>query len=288
MFCIKILKDLIKMSKFFKSKLFIVLIIITVVVASLMMISTAIGTPNFITNAVEFVVTPVSRLFYSAAGGVDNMFTSASQAGEYRTMYEQAQSKITELENQVREIDELRAENDRLRAILGFKEYNNQFETVAGQITAKEPGNMYADLKVNRGTNDGISKDDVVITDKGLVGYVSEAGNTWCKVRTILDPSSSVGCIVGRTGDRAIVEGSTELVDSGKCNMLYIAKGASVATGDSVETSGLGSIYPEGILIGKITQITPDVQGLYNQATVEASVDFDKIREVLIIVGKKQ
>lgn len=276
------------MSKFFKSKLFIILVIITVIVASLMMISTAIGTPNFITNAVEVVITPVNRVLYSVAGSIDNMFTSASQAGEYRVMYEEAQSKITELENQVREIDELRTENDRLRAILGFQEYNRQFETVAGQIVAKEPGNMYSDLKVNRGKNNGISKDDVVITDKGLVGYVSEVGDTWCNVRTVIDPSSSVGCIAGRTGDRAIVEGSTELVDSGCCNMLYLAKDASVTIGDSVETSGLGSIYPEGIMIGKITKITPDVQGLYNQATVEASVDFDKIREVLIIVGNKQ
>ena len=272
------------MSKFFKSKLFIILIIITVIVASLMIISTAMGTPNVITNAAEVVTTPVKGFFYSIASGMDNMLSSASQAGEYRTRYEEAQKKITELEDEVREIDELRTENERLRAIIGFQEYNRQFTTVAAQVVAKEPGNLYSDLKLNRGTNNGISKDDVVITDKGLVGYVSDVGSTWCNVRTILDASSSVGCIVGRTGDRAIIEGGPELMDKGSCNMSYLAKDASVAVGDSVETSGLGSIYPEGIMIGKITQITPDLQGLYNQATVETAVNFDKIREVLVIV----
>lgn len=272
------------MGKFFKSKFFIVLLIVSVIVVALMILSTAGGSKsNFASDGIGIVATPVKNAFYAIGSWTDNAFSGVIKAGQYKALYGEAQKEITRLENENVELDTLRAENERLRQLLAFRD-SSPYNTVAGQVSAKNAGNMYSDFKVNRGTNDGVKKDDVVITDKGLVGYVSQVGTTWCNVRTILDDSSSVGCIVGRTGDRAIIDGGVEYMDDEVCAMSYLAKNSSVAVGDNVSTSGIGSIYPEGILIGQITEITPDLQGLYNKATVKPSVDFESVREVLIII----
>ena len=108
-------------------------------------------------------------------------------------------------------------------------------------------------------------------------------GSTWSNVVSVIDAKSAAGCIVERTGDTAVLEGSIELMTEGKCHLSYLSRDAQVAEGDFVETSGLGGIYPEGLLIGKIKSLAIDPQGLYYEAVVEPAVDFSRVSEVMVI-----
>lgn len=272
------------MGNFFRSKFFIVLMIITVLIAALMILSTAGGgVSGFASNILGAVTTPVERFFYNIGSSAGNIASDITEYRHYKEKYEQAEKTITGLEAEARELTALQNENERLRELLEFKQRQTGFKTVAAEVAAKNAGNWTSELMLDKGTSSGIKENDVVITDKGLVGFVSEAGSAWARVTTIIDSSASVSCMVERTDDRAVIEGDLELMASGLCRMSYIAKDASMIVGDNVETTGLGSIYPNGIMIGKITEITPDLQGLYNQAIVKSAVDFTKIREVLVI-----
>lgn len=273
------------MSNFFKSRFFISIIVITVVVLVFMIFSTVSRDKSpFISNAAGVIITPVQKVFWKVGSATTGFFSQLGKLREYKAAYEQARERINELEVETREIYKLQSENERLRRLLELKESSPQFVTVGAEIIAKDPGNWYNTFIIDKGSKDGVKKNDPVITGEGLVGHVFEVGYTWSKVLGIIDSSSSLGAIVERTNDRAIIEGDLTLMEQGACKMSYISKDASVVQGDYVETSGLGGIYPPGLLVGRIREITPDLQGLYYRAIVDTAVDFERIKEVLVIV----
>ena len=275
------------MSNFFRSRFFIGIAIFTALVLVLMMVSTVDRKKtSFISNAVGIVVSPTQKLFWGIGSGVSGFFEKFKDMKEYKIRYEQDEEKLKKLEDGTRELYKLQSENERLRNLLGLKESNVQLDMIGAEVIAKDSGNWYSTFIIDRGTADEVSKKDVVITNDGLVGYIYEVGKTWCKVISIIDSKSAVGAVVERTNDRAVVEGDLKFMEDGLCKMSYISKGATVIVGDFVETSGLGGIYPEGLLIGKIKSLGTDSQGLYNEAVIKTAVDFERIKEVMIIRKK--
>ena len=85
----------------------------------------------------------------------------------------------------------------------------------------------------------------------------------------------------------AVVAALLKIQEQGRCRMVYVDKGSVITAGDELETSGMGGIYPKGIYIGKVMEITGDGTGLSQQATVEPAVDFDSVSEVFIIIQIK-
>ncbi len=274
------------MNKFFKSKIFITLIILTVIAGILMAISTmGANSTNPISNAVGTITTPISNFLSFIGGKTAGFFGEIGRLGEYSAMYEQAQGDIKKLEEENRELLNLRQENERLKKLLELTNAEDNTKKVAASVVSVNPSNWFEDVLINKGASAGISIGDTVISTDGLVGHICEVGENWSKVLTILDTASSAGCRVPRSGDVAVCEGDAVLSDTGECAMNYISKDATVAVGDSVETSSISSMYPSGILIGKVSAVMPDGQGFYNKATVKTAVDFRKLSEVIVILG---
>ncbi len=272
------------MSGFFRSKFFVILAIVTAVILILMAISTVQGDKaGFAGDAVGAVVTPVQKVFRSVGSATSNFFSRFKSNSQYREENERLLEEVQRLSDETRELYALRNENERLRGLLGVSETHPEYETVGARVVAKDPGAWYSAFKIDKGTKDGISKQDVVVTDQGLVGYIYEVGSTWSNVVSVIDSKSAAGCVIERTGDAAVVEGSVALMEQGVCHLSYLSRDAEVAEGDFVETSGLGGIYPEGLLIGKVKSLSIDPQGLYYEAVVEPAVDFSRVSEVLVI-----
>ena len=272
------------MHNFFRSKFFIILAIVTVVILILMAVSTLSGEKaNFAKNAVGTIVSPVEGVFRSIGEATDNFFGRFRSNSSYREENEALKAEIAKLEEETRELYEIRNENQRLMGLLSLKDNTPEYNMIGARVIAKDPGAFYSIFKINKGTNAGIHKHDIVLTDKGLVGYIYEVGTNWSTVLSIIDTKSTLGVIVERTGDTAMIEGGITLMNEGKCHLFYLSKDAEVAEGDFVETSGLGGIYPEGLYIGKIKSLSVDAQGLYYEATVEPAVDFSRISEVMVI-----
>ena len=272
------------MHNFFRSKFFIILSIITVIILILMAVSTIQGDKaNFAGDAVGTIVSPVQKMFRGIGEATDNFFSRFRSNSSYRTENEALKEQIKKLEEETRELYQVRNENERLTGLLSLKENSPQYDMVGARVVAKDPGAWYSMFKIDKGTKDGIHKNDVVLTEKGLVGYVYEVGTTWSTVLSIIDTKSALGVIVERTGDTAVVEGGISLMNEGKCHLFYLSREAEVAEGDFLETAGLGGIYPEGLYVGKIKSLSVDAQGLYYEAVVEPAVDFSRISEVMVI-----
>ena len=198
------------------------------------------------------------------------------------------QAEVEELRAKNLAANEFEAENQRLRALLGYKESATQFDLVAARVIGREAASWSSTIVINRGSMDGIANDMAVVTAMGLVGHISEAGLNSSKVQLILDPRSSVGTLIQRPESRVagIVEG--DINDPTAPRMVNIPKNSDVIVGDVVVTSGFGGVYPKGIVVGKIKDIQNEESGLLKYGVVETTVNFQKLEDVAIIVQSRE
>lgn len=191
---------------------------------------------------------------------------------------------MLELEN--RRVQELIEENRRLREVFGFCERFVEYNQVAANIIAVEPGNWFNVFVIDKGMKDGIVNKSVVVTSSGLVGYVSDAGYISSKVIGLIDEGCVVSSRLTKTRDIVVVKGSFQLKNKAFCRMDNIPADAELEVGDMVETAGLGSIFPKGVLIGKVKEIRNANHDINRYAIIEPAVDFKRLEEVIVLVKK--
>lgn len=191
--------------------------------------------------------------------------------------------KIDELTNQLNKGKEILQENQRLMQLLEIKK-SLPYETIACRVIARDAGAWYKTLIIDKGKDSGVFVDMPVVSfNGGIIGRITESSNGVSRVLLITDVNSSIGCMTQDTRAAGLVEGS----GSSGCFFNLIQKKLDVQTGGIVVTSGLGSVFPKGLVVGEITDVSSGEQGLYKVAKVRLYVDIDKIEEVLVIKKSK-
>ncbi len=269
---------------FSKNKYKLILAAVTIVLVLIMALST-VNNPDAdaATDTAVGFFAPVQNLFTRVSGGIGNFFTFLTTSKNYERENEELKQKIAKLEEQIRDGESTVAENARLRDMLGLKEKNKDYNYIAADVVSSDVTNWSKTFTINKGLADGVTKHSAVISPYGLVGYVYEVGRSWAKIVTIVDATVSVGATISRINVYSLVEGDITLQSQGLCKMMYISKDSNAETGDYVITSGTGGIYPSGLYIGKIVDLTEDTSGMSQQAVIEPGVDFDNLSEVFII-----
>ena len=152
--------------------------------------------------------------------------------------------------------------------------------TLAGEVIGREAGGWVRSLTVNRGRRSGIARQTPVIVPEGLVGRISQVGPGAAVVQLLNDPASAVGAVALRTRTGGLVEGEP----SGSIRFKFMARdGAGVAAGDLVVTSGVGSLFPRGVPIGRVTAVEDRGSALFHYAVIMPMVDFARVEEVLLV-----
>ena len=192
-----------------------------------------------------------------------------------------------ELRQQLVDYDEIKQTNEWYSEILGLHEENPEYTFASGRVIGRDPADYYGNFTISAGQNAGVSVNDpVVATDGSLVGVVEEVGLTYAKVRTILDPSVKVASQISRTGDTAYTAGSTiEMARRNQLKMTALERSSSAALGDYVVTSGIGGVYPSGLLIGSVTDIQSATDGLTLTAEIELFADIYNLKQVMVITS---
>lgn len=275
------------MRNFRKHKTAIFLISATLLIAIFIGIFGAVAS-NEMASLAENAVGSAAEPGQTAASGIRGWFRNIfAYFGSVKSLREEnaalKQSNI-ELDKQVRDMMGLEEENQQLRAMLDLFEAEADLDLIAAQVIAKDPSNWYSSFTINRGTKDGIEKNQAVFTGNGeLIGQVYKVGGSWAEIITIVDPDSGVGSMVQRTKDIGVLEGDSSLRMKGLCRLGYLSRDTDVAVGDYVETSGMGGIYPRGLLIGKVTEVIEDNATMSKYATVEPLADIDRVTEVFVL-----
>lgn len=273
--------------KFVKSKFFITCLTVAVALVLIPAILTAFGQTDIVRSGLKTVAKPFEWCGSKLASAVDGFVSVFSDYNTLLEENEELRAQIESMENEKADNEVLRAENSWLKDFLDIKNKNPGFELTDADIISYEAGNYSTVLTLNRGTVHGIKKNMPVISADGVVGYISEIGLDWCKVTSIIESTSKVGVYTDRSGVIGTAEGDPQLRTEGKCVMSYEAE-ADIKVGDRVYTSGTGSIYPDGLLIGKIVSVEADEATRKLVAVVETAVDFtsiEKLTDVMIIRG---
>lgn len=229
-----------------------------------------------ITNPVQVTITKLKNKFQ----GNSAFF---SELDEFKAENEKLKNLNSELEEKLREFEILQAENETLKEKMNLTEKYSEYSTVSADVINKDISNFSSTLVLNVGTRDGIQKGMTVIADKGLVGYITSVTEKSSKVKVIIDSSSTVSCNISTTDESVICKGTLD--NNQSLRVTYIPLSADLIVGDNVETSGVGGIFVKGIHIGTIKEIITTTNVTDRYAIVETSVDFSKLKTVLVITG---
>ena len=186
--------------------------------------------------------------------------------------------QVSSMKQELSSIQEIKAENDRLRKLLDFERVS-EWSTVSSQVIARDLSHWSYYVMINKGTKDGIRSEMPVTNGEGLVGKVVAATPHSARVILLLDSDSRVSALIQDTRDVGLVEG----VGQPLLKMTYLDLNAKVQVGQTVITSGLGGIYPKGIPIGEIVQIGEEKDKLGLYAMVQPFASFSKLEEVLCL-----
>ena len=268
---------------FFRSKQFKIILSVLIALIAVSVIFSIIGSRL---SPQASIVGTITAPFRSAANAIWNGiedFVSAYRDGS-KIMLENAEleAELNDLREQLADYQQTQAENEFYKKYLKIAEDNPDFKFTAATLISRDNDDPYQSFVINKGSLNGVSAYDPVITDAGLVGFVSQVGLTTSKVTTILSPELSIGALDNRTNDSGIISGDLEIAKSGKSKFYNLARSCSVAVGDYVVTSGEG-IFPKGLLIGKIEAIGNDKYNTSIYATVTPFADISELRQVMVI-----
>ena len=175
------------------------------------------------------------------------------------------------------------AENARLRQALGWQRKAGAHYRLA-RVVANDPANWWRSAQIDLGSRDGLRADLAVRTLEGLVGRVSEVGFDRSQILLLGDPYCRFSALVQETGDRTGIISPGATAASQQSVVLTLPNNDQLRLGQRVVTSGLGGVFPAGILVGHITDIRPAEYGLYTEAQVKLAVNLNRLDEVWVIV----
>ncbi len=263
-----------------------VVLLVAVFIVFLLTASASVGKFNF--PIAERVVAIVLTPFESALATVSLQLRSSVRfVGDIASVY--SENKTLKADNerllqQTAQLQEVLAENARLKAVLDYKKTIPQFQVVVASVIARDMAAWSSTVMIDRGSSDGIAKDMPVVTSRGLIGNVIQVFPYSSKILLVTDANNAVGALVQRPESRVagIVKGADAPALAPR--MVNLARDADVIKGDKIVTSGLGGIYPKGLLIGEVTDVVNEEGGLLKYAVVKPAADFNRLEEVQILL----
>jgi rod shape-determining protein MreC len=224
---------------------------------------------------------PVQVGLARVADGVAEVWALYTEIGRLRADNARLRRELDRTTREVAALREQAAAARRLEELLGFRD-QMAHRAVAARVVSRDPSRWYGTVVVDRGSRDGVTRNAPVVTAQGVVGRVMEVTPAAARVLLVADSRSAVGALVQRTRDLGVVEGRGEWT----LHLRYLSRAAQVAPGDVVVTSGLGGVFPRGLVIGRISRVVRREGELLLEAEVEPAAALDRVEEVLILVPR--
>ena len=268
---------------FFRSRKFKIILAVVAMLIAVSVVFAAIGgkmSPQ--ADIAGTITAPFRALATRISDGISNFVGTYTEGERLSLENAELESEIAELREKLADYEKISSENKFYKDYLEIKDKNPSFKFEAATLISRDKEDPYKGFVINKGTVNGISANDPVITEAGLIGFVSQAGLTTSKVVTLLSPELSAGALDNRTNDSGVLSGSVELASKGKTRFYNLSRSCNIAVGDYVVTSGEG-IFPSGLLIGTIQTIGSDKYNTSIYAEIRPFVDFESIKVVMVI-----
>jgi len=269
--------------RFYKTKPFIISLTVAIVLVTVPAVMAIMGITAPLKNAAATIAAPFQWCADKLSTAANGFISYFKEFDDLQEENEQLRRELAEARDQLHRAALAEQENAFLRQYLSLPEMESKLSVTDAQIIARAAGNAETVYTLNRGSLHGIQVGMPVITADGLVGSIDEVGLNWSRATSILAINASAGAYDERSGALGVAEGTYELRELGLCRLAYLEEGADIAIGDRIVTSGYGSIYPQGLVIGTVTEVQSDRYTRSQIAIIQPAVDFSDITRVMIV-----
>ena len=234
---------------------------------------------SFFESLVVGITSPVQKAVWGIIGGVGSVWRGYFYLVGLEKENQALKRELQELKLQMNRYREAELANERLRALLNFKK-SIPTPLLPAQIVAFDPSGWFQTILIDKGRNDGVVLDMAVVSAEGLVGRVIGVGKHHAKVLLILDGNSAVDAYIQSSRARGVLVGlGREL-----CLLKYVQRNEDVQVGDKVISSGMGGVFPKGLLVGTVQGVVRGSSGLFQRVEVEPAVNFSRLEEVMVVI----
>lgn len=262
----------------------ILLVVIAALLAAALWLLSALLSVNPLSDLLGLLGTPFRAAISSAASWVEGCYDYAFRYEELQEENASLRQQVAELEEQIKQAQDANRQNELYRELLGLAEKRSDFNYEDATVTLYSTSNWSSTLTINKGSNVDVSPGDCVVDAYGnLVGVVSEVGFNYSVVSTIVDSTTEIGGRIPRTDDNAVLEGDFALMREGRLKLSYLPENAQPLSGDQITTSGLGDIYPSGLVVGEVEAVLTEADGMTRYAVVNPAADLYNLRYVFVI-----
>ncbi len=234
---------------------------------------------SIVESLVISAVAPLQEVVSRGMQGVYNIWNDYINLVQVRHENGRLRQQVAELQGQLHRHQEAYLQQQRLRELLDFRSRSFP-HAVAAEVVGIDPSQWSEAITINKGRNYRVQKDVAVVTQQGLVGRTIEVAPRYAMVLLITDRRSAVDALVQRTRARGIVVGKSRRLTE----LRYVDFQEDIRTGDRIISSGLGEVYPKGLLIGTVQSVRQKPYGLFHEVEVHLAVDLTKLEEVLVLV----
>lgn len=275
------------MKQFFNNKKLITLLVSFIIFIGILWFSFSnFGTPPVVQQLTSDVTAVMGRIISKPANALNNFFSDINNLEDTFKENKRLKEKVDSLAESQAELSVLREENEQLKSELDLQSSLTEYTTMTGTVISRNPDAWVDQVIVDRGSMDGLERGMSVMSKNGLVGRISEVSPTSSKV-TLLSttaPSSILTSTEIMQEEETIFGVLTGFdLERNELVMEQITSEAAIEIGKEVITSGLGGLVPRGLLVGTITEISLDSQGLGQRVYIEPATDFTDIQFVTII-----
>ncbi len=237
---------------------------------------------NALDRALLWITAPVQYAVVWSIDGLTGTWKSYVYLVGLHDENRQLEREVLELRRRNALLTESALENQRLKKLLHMRADYGGLKVVAARVIGVGTSPLARTIRIYAGADQGLQEGDAVVSGSGLVGRVEAVSGGYAEVRLVVDGRSAVDVVIQRSRARGIVRGRGE---DELCSVDYLVRTADVKVGDKVVTSGVGSMFPAGLLVGVIESVTsPDV-GVFRKAEIHTVVAFQTMEEVMVMIS---
>lgn len=260
--------------------LLVVLIVLALVITTVWYREGVNGPVHKLRAGIETVTAPVTTIGEFVTRPIRGVVAWATDLGVSRSQLETLRSQNAQLRTRVSELEEARLQNERLKGLVQFATAS-KIQSLGAAVIGRPTNSWEGVITINRGTADNVQAGMPVVGPSGLLGQTVDVAAHSARVRLITDPSSGVSAMLQTTRAEGIVKGSIE----GKLTLDFVSVEATVRAGDVVITSGMGGVFPKGLIVGEVTKVVKSPAALYQHIELAPSGRVDTLEEVLVLTG---
>ncbi len=235
----------------------------------------------------------VSSAFNFLTKGLSSVSAAVTAAAEEKSYDEllaenkKLSKEAADLRTQLVDYYDLKDENARLWKYYNITKSKPDYQILPANVIRRDSNDEFYSFTIDAGTASGVELQDPVLTENGLIGFISSVNAASSKVTTVLSPDMQAGAVDKRTADSGIVSGNSSYSDKGLTTLSKIDANANIKKGDIVTTSGIGGIYPANLIVGKVEELRYNEYDATKFAVVKPYENIKKVTDVVVLTDFK-